>query len=199
MGYIILQLLLEGKSGEPFPVLMEREIFGLLGMDRSGYGPSVRGVHGPGLPRHHGPNEEPLESGLIPGALAHCGRWTTPADLARLIAEMSVCYRGGSEGLLSPRIIRSALTPERRFGPDGFLGFSWQGLGVFLLDTENGPGFCQPGHNMPGATCFFIGFPKTGQGAVVMTNGVRGLELSFEILSAVVPTYDWPRPGGRSG
>ncbi|MBN1826409.1 MAG: beta-lactamase family protein [Candidatus Eisenbacteria bacterium] len=192
MGYVILQLLLEEAGGKPFPELMEDEVFLPLGMERSGYETEAGGARGSDFPRHHGADGEPLESALFPGALAHGGLRTTPADLARLIAEMSACYRGETAGLLSPRIVRAAFSAERRFSPDGFLGFAAQGLGVFLLQTDHGPCFCHPGHNMPGATCFYFGFPETGQGAVVMTNGVRGLELSFEVLCAIASIYDWP-------
>jgi CubicO group peptidase (beta-lactamase class C family) len=190
-GYIVLQQLLEDVTGRPFAQAMRELVFEPLGMASSTFDHDT--AMREGIPKPHGGDGAPLESSPHPSALAQGGLWTTPTDLALLAVEIMENHRGGGTGLLSREVAELALAPEVEIDPLQSLGFTGQGLGVFLLSTDRGPGFCHPGFNEPGATCMFLGFPQTGQGAVIMTNGARGLELSFEILSSIAAEYSWPR------
>jgi len=51
--------------------------------------------------------------------------------------------------------------------------------------------FLHLGTNVPGAVCMMIGSPKTGQGLVIMSNGIQAELLHFQILFAVAREYDW--------
>lgn len=48
------------------------------------------------------------------------------------------------------------------------------------------------GENYPGATCWLIGIPDMGKGAVIMTNGVKGNRLAMEIFMAIAIKNHWP-------
>ena len=37
----------------------------------------------------------------------------------------------------------------------------------------------------------FVGSTTKGKGAVIMTNGMHGLDLSLEILSSIAKEYHW--------
>ena len=50
--------------------------------------------------------------------------------------------------------------------------------------------FIHPGSNNPGLICWLIGWPKLGTGAVVMTNGAKGLFLAIEIIEAINFEYN---------
>jgi hypothetical protein len=65
------------------------------------------------------------------------------------------------------------------------------GLGLFL--AGDGPSFrFSHGGSNEGFRAFFVGFPETGQGAVIMTNADGGYPLIQEILRAVALEYAWP-------
>jgi hypothetical protein len=65
------------------------------------------------------------------------------------------------------------------------------GLG-FLLEGEGAASrFWHNGVN-EGYRAYLIGFPATGQGAVIMTNGDGGAPLTQELLRALALEYGWP-------
>jgi len=198
-GYLVLQPLLEDLLDRSYPDLIHDLLCAPLEMNGSGFDPDVilaaNGGETTTRPRarHHGPTGEPFPSGGKVNILAHGGLWTTPSDLARLLLAVLQGHQGRGPLVDCAITIQAALRPEVEFTPDQFYGYSGQGLGAFLLTTDNGLGLSHPGQNDPGATCIFIGFPATGQGAVVMTNGAQGMLLSLELLSAVASVFDWPR------
>jgi hypothetical protein len=65
------------------------------------------------------------------------------------------------------------------------------GLGLFLTGSGNGTGFNHSGA-IAGFECFLIGFPETGQGAVLMTNASGGLNLIQKLVENLRMEYDWP-------
>lgn len=189
-GYVVIQQVLQDVGGKPFAEVMESTVFAPLGLDACAFDPA-RWPAG-SLPSPHGPGGERLERSPSRGALAPGGLLATPADLARLAVAILNGYRGEPGSVVSARVARWMLTPEVKIDPAENLGFSGLGLGVYLIRAGSGTAFCHPGFNEPGATSMLIAFPETGQGAVVMTNGARGLELTFEILSSVAREYKWP-------
>jgi hypothetical protein len=128
----------------------------------------------------------------LPGAVAHGGLVTTPSDLARLAIEISRAYRGRSTRLLSRRSAELMLTREADLDPTEFGGPVGQGLGVMLLGEGQTLHFLHPGGNDPGANCWVIASPTTGQGAVIMTNGAAGEALMLEMLASLAHHYRWP-------
>jgi hypothetical protein len=57
--------------------------------------------------------------------------------------------------------------------------------------------FFHAGQNV-GFQSYFVGFPETGQGAVIMTNSDNGSNLVPEILASIASTYDWPKSFNHS-
>lgn len=72
------------------------------------------------------------------------------------------------------------------------LGFPFaQGLGTFIVNEGEQRIIFHPGGNDPGASCLLCLLPDSGQGAVIMTNGMQGHPLTLEILSAIAKVYQW--------
>ncbi|TFG87198.1 MAG: class A beta-lactamase-related serine hydrolase, partial [Gemmatimonadales bacterium] len=189
-GYLVLQQLLEDLEGKPFAELVMERVLIPFGMAASTFAPAADVLRA----RHHGPAGEPLPYSVRhPSALAQGWLWTTPSDLGRLAIAIMVSAQQRPEAPVMAPAVREALQPEWAFAPDEQFGFSGQVLGVFLLGTDKGLGFCHPGQNEPGATCILIGIPATGQAAAVMTNGAQGILLSLEILSSIASVQQWPR------
>ncbi|GAB4028232.1 hypothetical protein [Spirosoma gilvum] len=48
-------------------------------------------------------------------------------------------------------------------------------------------------HGSPvGYKCYFYSYTKTGQGAVIMTNGDQGMGLGMELMRSIAHLYNWP-------
>jgi CubicO group peptidase (beta-lactamase class C family) len=196
LGFILLQQIIEDATGRLYSDVAQQEVFKPLDMGHSTFEPNLPGWSGPRTPSHHDSDGRPVSSDVHPTALAHGQLWTTPADLAKLTASIMSSAAGREDGLLDAETAQLALTTVREIDPAPHAGLLGQGLGVFILDTPDGPGFCHPGFNSPGTACFLIGFPSAGKGAVVMANGANGLDLSFEVLSGLAREYSWPSPEG---
>jgi CubicO group peptidase (beta-lactamase class C family) len=195
-GFILLQKVIEDASGKRFADVMQSMVFGPLRMSHSTFEPNLPSWMGTKTPTHHDSEGRPLPSDVHPAALAHGQLWTTASDLAVLTSALMAAAEGIEERPLRTSTARLALTPVREIEPGPHAGLRAQGLGVFLLATTDGVAFCHPGFNSPGATCFLIGFPAVGKGAVVMSNGANGLDLSFEVLSSLARRYSWPTTEG---
>jgi CubicO group peptidase (beta-lactamase class C family) len=139
----------------------------------------------------HDEKGQSKESGLHPVAFAHGGLLTTPMDLGKYVLELMNAYNVRTERVLSTHMIKKMLTSEASLNPTEFMGFTGQGLGIFLIEKEQETFFAHPGVNMPGATCHMIGCAEAGQGAVIMTNGINGFLLSLEILFSIAQEYEW--------
>ncbi|MHA1401765.1 MAG: serine hydrolase domain-containing protein, partial [Candidatus Heimdallarchaeaceae archaeon] len=190
-GYIILQKLLEDITGKAFPRIMDEIIFSPLKMSNSTFEYLSEAIRKRAVVPHD-ENGEAKESGLHPIAFAQGGLITAPLDLSKFVIELINAYNGKSSNIFSSSMVRTMLTPEVELDPMKFFGFTGQGLGMFLIENERAMLFTHPGTNMPGATCNIIGCPKTGQGAVLMANGIKGELLLIEILNSIVQEYNWP-------
>lgn len=142
----------------------------------------------------HDENGEAKEHGLHPTAFAHGGLLTTSLDLGKYVVELMSAYNGKSSRVLSSSIVKKMFTPEVKLDPKEFMfwgGCTGQGLGMFLIEKEKDMFFTHPGVNMPGAICNVIGCAGTGQGAVIMANGINGGPLLLEVLFSVAQEYEW--------
>lgn len=190
LGYVIMQKLLEDVSGKSFPNIMKKIVFKPLEMNNSTFDyPSEELKKKATVP--HDKNGEAKEPGLHPTAFAQGGLLTTPLDLGKYVAELMNAHNGKSSKILSSSMVKKMFTPEVNLNPKEFMGFTGQGLGIFIIEKENDIFFTHPGTNMPGATCNMIGCAETGQGAVIMTNGINGSLLSLEILFSITQEYKW--------
>jgi len=185
-------LLLEDVTRRPLDEIAREMVFEPLGMRHSTF------VHP--LPAGAGYTEASPHDGegvarqpkLHPTAVGNGGLMTTPADLARFTIELMKAYMGESETILSRNMVRRMFGKELDLDP-AILGFPMsEGLGVFLRGEGRALEFLHPGDNIPGSSCWLVGYPETGQGAVIMANGAKGNMLAMEILPAIAKEYGWP-------
>lgn len=191
-GYLVLQLLLEDVTGKPFAQIAQEVVFDPVGMKNSTFAdPSTKDPAANRIAPHdaqgvaHSPN-------MHPNAVANGGLLTTPTDLALFAIELMKAYRGESNTILSQATVRNMFRRELDLDP-GLLGVPLgEGLGVLLYGTGQNFRFLHPGDNMPGASCWLVGVPDSGKGAVIMTNGAKGNLLAMEIGAAISVLYSWP-------
>src|SRR5205085_4355777 len=112
--YGVLQQRMVEATGQPFPELMARLVFGPLAMTRSSYDQSFPRERPELAARGHYDDGEVVRGGwrVIP-EMAGAGLWTTAGDLARLAVEIQAA-RSGRGRLLARELVEAALAP----GPD---------------------------------------------------------------------------------
>lgn len=189
--YMIIQMVLEDQLNMPYSLIAKKYIFEPLKMNSSWMQfplPEKDMVY---LTKPHNKSAAPQEYGLHPSALAHGGLITTPADLSKFIIELMLVEKNKSGNILNFESVSKMFTKVADVDPQEFSGFSELGFGVFLLGNGNHTYFAHPGGNNTGASCAFIGSINTGNGAVVMTNGILGLYLTMEIISSISKAYNW--------
>lgn len=194
-GYTIIQLILEDVLGKPFEEIAEDVLFTPLGMKDSTFRYPLQAGWAEREISLHNREGQPTHPGLIPSAVAHGGLLITPSDLARFGIELMQAYQGQSSLLLSSGMARQMFQQETWIDDLDVLGLPFgQGLGVFIQKTGANTIIFHPGGNDPGASCLLAFLPKTGQGAAIMTNGLRGLRLTLEIVSSIAHAYNWGEP-----
>lgn len=191
-GYIVVQLLLEDVTGKPFPRVVSEVLFKPLGMESSTLVYPLKPDLGKREALPHDVEGQTREAVMHPTAVAQGGLVTTPTDLARFAVELMRACQGKSHRVLSQATARTMLWKELDLDP-ALLGFPLgEGLGVLLRGTGQDLSFLHPGDNYPGASCWLVGFPGLGKGAVIMTNGAKGNLLAMELLAAIGKEYHWP-------
>jgi len=194
IGYVVIQLLLEDVLGNSLPLIAQEIIFKPLHMQSSYFLYPLNRELSKNEAVPHDTEGKPQEASLHPTAMAQGGLITTPSDLARFTIELMRAYQGKSDLILSQEMAHQMFHPELDLDPEIFGGAQIkEGLGVFLRVKEPNLSFNHPGDNFPGASCWITGFPGSGKGAIIMTNGANGLYyLTLEILAAIRKEYDWP-------
>jgi CubicO group peptidase (beta-lactamase class C family) len=112
--------------------------------------------------------------------MAAAGLWTTPSDLAQFIIEIQQAASGKHSKVLDQKTVDEMLTPQ--------VG-GW-GLGFELPGKGDSSRFAHSGGN-EGYKCLMVGYKKTGQGAVIMTNSDKGFPLALEFLQSIKSEYQW--------
>jgi len=177
IGYVVIQQLLEDNLRKPFVQLAKEIVFEPLGMKHSTFIYPIPSERRPVEAIPHRADGTPGEPMINSVAQAHGGLMTTARDMSVFVIEIMNAYRGRSTRLISRKSARIMVD---------------EGVGVF--NNGNGPSvsFYHPGQGLPGTTSWIIGYPQTGQGAVVLTNGEKGLEVTQEIISLIKTRYNWP-------
>ena len=181
-GYVVLQQLLMDVTGRPFPSLMERLVLSPIGMSRSRFDQPL-----PTALRDDAASPHDAAGKSIPGGahtypeMAAAGLWTTPTDLARYIIAVQHARDGVTTGILSLPMAKQMLASV----------LSDYGLGVEL---GGGPGhqFFSKGGDTHGFVSYLAAYSTRGDGAVVMTNGDQGAEITREIVRSIARAYGWP-------
>jgi CubicO group peptidase (beta-lactamase class C family) len=180
-GYLVLYLLVEDVTGEPFAKFMKRTVFRPIGMKDSTF-------DAPLSPRCasraataywvDGKSALPPSKCVEPN-LAAGGLWTTPTDLAKFLIEVQAEYAGTSHKVLNQSTIQ--LVPKRGLGP-------W-GLG-FRVGGE--PGNIYVSHEGSAAFQDDMFAYLHGGGFIVMTSGGDGGKLTEQLFRSAGKVYDFP-------
>ena len=189
IGYVAIQQILEDAIGKPFSQIAQETVFKPLGMKNSTFDYPLDEKLQANEAWPHDAEGTLREPAIGPPALAHGGLMTTPSDLALLGIELMRAYNGRSDRLLSKEMVRRMFTKAVDLDP-AMLGIPLSdGLGTFLYGEGDNLVFLHPGGNLPGTNCWLLGYPKTGRGLALMTNGAQGEILALEIISAFNREY----------
>ncbi len=201
-GYCVLQQVVEDVTGEPFADAMDRLVLEPLGLgstlfwDRPDGTPDAEQVDAGRLEgtvlseaaAGHGPAGHVVQGGrAFYPYLAAAGLWSTPVDLARLLADLVASWNGSVSGLLRPSTVRTMWT-----GP---AGAAFAGLGVFLL-RAGGELVVQSHGWGEGFQSVVRAYPRRQAVVAVMINADPGVpqdeSLVGQAVDAVAAAYGWP-------
>ncbi len=182
-GITIIQLMLEEATGKGYAQLAQELVFDPLGMTRSTF------VHplpdGLIAQTSRGHNED---GSVVAGGYSWCpqlaagGIFTTAPDYARFIIACRAAYLGKPGAILGYDLARQMM--DRDGAPDQGLG--WRILGEGATQRFEHGGSCQ-GYQTE-TMCYL----HRGDGVVVLTNGVGGLNFYWEVINTVAETQNWP-------
>jgi CubicO group peptidase (beta-lactamase class C family) len=180
-GYLVVLQAIIDVVGRPFPDIMSESVLTPVGMERSGYFPSLEHDSAENVAAGHDGMGSVIEGywQIMPNP-AGGGLWTTPSDLCLFAIEVQEALRGEST-IISRQIAEEMLT--------GQIGD--YGLGLILQGEGEDLAFSHGGDNA-GYGSFFFAYARRGQGVAVMTNTQNGHYLYNEILRSVGVVYDWP-------
>ena len=188
LAFIAIEKLLQDVTNKETDEIMKDLIFKPLKLERSlaTYPETETNII---LPHDNEGNVQ--ESGYVKGTFGCAGLISTPTDIAKVVLELMQTYQGYSNKIISKQTLKEMFRSQKDLDPTKFFGWTGQGLGIFLMETLEDLIFIHPGTNSPGAVCMMVGNLKTGQGLVVMSNGIRAELLHLEILFAIAKLYDW--------
>jgi CubicO group peptidase (beta-lactamase class C family) len=185
LDHVVIQFMLEEMLSKSYSKIMKEELFVPLNMNHS-YFPDddyIKTASNLAFPHD--------EKGIVhvpeyhPSAYGQGWLLTTPSDLAHLAIDIMCSYKGESNRYLSPQSAALLFEHHGDLG-DSILGIPISlGLGCFIYEKDEDFMFTHPGYNFPGSLSYFYGYPKTGNGGVVMINGANGEKLSYEIIHAL--------------
>ena len=191
-AYTVLQQVIEDVE-ESFPTVAWERVLRPLGMKNSIFAQPL-----PVRLRSRAAVGHLVDKAEVPGSwhtlpeLAAAGLWSTPSDLARFVIWIN---RGSRPGASTKHaaITRQMLEPQRDAAGEPFATPSGNQVGLGLVLEGEGPSFrfSHSGSNV-GQKALMIGFPATGQGAVVMANSDTSPALIQEIVRAIAVQYRWP-------
>jgi len=178
-GYTVLQQAMIDRAGKPFEVLMQETVLAPLGMLESTFAQPLPAALQSRAARPHDQQGKPFAGGAYTHPeQAAAGLWSTPTDLAKFAIAIQQGAAGADNGVLSPAMTRTMLTPVR----------GTYALGLDIQDK--GQGFGHNGSNM-GFKSLMVGATERGDGAVILTNGDNGDELAAGLLRAIAHEYKW--------
>jgi CubicO group peptidase (beta-lactamase class C family) len=180
-GYLVVQQIIEDVSGRPLAHLAQELIFDKLGMASSTFEVPLPEEYLPRAATAHNSKGK-----LVPGKWhiyveqAAGGLWSTPSDLAQLIAEVIKSNKGESNQVISEEMTWQLLTAQMGIG----------GLGFLITFEDEKVRFGHQGWN-EGYHSLIIGNPDKGQGYVWMTNGENGKKLGMEVTYGLIEALGW--------
>jgi CubicO group peptidase (beta-lactamase class C family) len=185
-GYEIVEALIGDATGRPFAEIARERVLAPLGMADSVFAAPLPTALTHRAAQGHDADGRTLPSGgRVMPELAAAGLWSTPEDLARLLASLVDGWRGRPGAVLSRATIEVMLTPEEG-GP--------YGLGASVAGTGRSRVLMKRGQNI-GYQGYLILFPETGQGMVVMTGSDNGTTIAEALIRRAAEVYGWPALG----
>lgn len=175
-GYTVVQLAIEDVTGKPFAEVAHRQVFAPLGMSRSTYQNPLPAQHGNIAHAHDSkgqPEAMPRGWQSFPEQAAS-GLWSSANDLGLLVAGLLRSVRSNEGWLPQPLALQiiSEVAPAGR------------GLGPELAGTGANRRFFHNGSN-DSYHAGIEGYPESGDGFVILTNGDNGPALRGEIRNAL--------------
>ena len=181
-GYTVMQQLLLDLAHQPFPELLHDTVLAPVGMTRSTCQQPLPDELRPGAATAHHADGTPVDGGFhVYPEMAAAGLWATPTDLARFAIEIQRSLRGEANRVLSAEMTRQMLVAGQ-----GNYGLGWE-----IGGAADNPFFIHGGVNA-GFEAVLVGYQRSGDGAVVMTNAQGGQILANEILRSIATVYGWP-------
>jgi len=184
-GYIVAQKMMEEVTQAKFSDLVHKIVFNPIKMESSTFELIWPTNTNRSIATGHLKDGTPVKGAwnLYPET-APAGLWSTPSDLARFVIDIQNTFEGKSEKIISTKMMQQMLTPQ----PNSHmgLGFKLKQLNKHIIEFSHG------GSNV-GYKADLVGFTKTGQGVVIMTNADRGTKILPEIERSVADTYHWPQ------
>lgn len=182
-GYLLVQLAVEETTGRPFHRVAADALFSPLGLDHSSFQePLPKSLLESSVWGHYQGERVRGKGRMYPAAPA--GLWTTPSDLARLMAEVLRAANGRSQAVVPASIAREMIEPVLP-GAERSLAWSVAGDGDARWIHQDG--------RVAGFTAYVVGYPERGQGVAVMSNSHGSHPLNLEVARAVAADYGWPQ------
>ncbi|MEH6413999.1 serine hydrolase domain-containing protein [Pseudomonas sp. CGJS7] len=175
-GVTVEQQVIEDVTGQPLEAVARAQVFQPVGMRRSTYEnplPPARGNIAKAHDRDGAVVALPRGWQTFPEQAAS-GLWTNAHDLGEFVAALIRSYRGQSDWL--PKPIATQMMTEVSPGN--------RGLGPELLGSGSSRRFFHNGSN-DSYHAGIEGYPETGYGFVILTNGKNGRLLRGEIRNAI--------------
>ncbi len=184
-GYMIVQLLLEETLEKPFEEIMQTTVLEPWEMDSATFEfPLPKDLQRMAASGHR------ADGVIIPGGChiypeMGCGAsmWASASDIARFAIKVMQIYKGQSDPVLSPEMVRQMLTPQ----------IGDRGLGPLVYDDGDDLFYFMHAGANEGYRSVIVAYPKRGQGVIILTNGDNGDALWREILNSVSVEYGWTR------
>lgn len=163
-GYLVLELLIEEISGEPFETFVTREILQPLDMSRSGYA-DLAAI--PNSAKSYDVNGQPVQV-VRYASRAATGFTTSAGDMAKLVSALLQPTEG--RGLTATTLDSMRSAQAKSMGVD-----IW-GLGTVLYaPTHGGVVFGHDGVNDPAISATVRINPSTGDAIIVLVTGSKTL------------------------
>ncbi|GAB3927340.1 hypothetical protein GCM10027613_42920 [Microlunatus endophyticus] len=193
-GTVIMQLVLEEVTGEPFHDLVARLVLEPFGMVHSSYRqPPDDEMRSEAAVGHDESGAAIKGDWHVYPEQAAAGLWTTAGDLARYVQWLNDAGRSSDDQqILKPETFDQMLTPQTPTDEEVKVGgLNAMGIGPFVRVTPHGVDYVGHSGGNAGFRCHLLAHRSDRAGAVVLTNGDGGYPLLVEIFDAIARCHRW--------
>lgn len=192
-AYLLLGLIVQEVSGEPYEDYMQNHIFDPLGMENSGFLPEGELLENMAT-GYDGANQPIGPYATTPTIMPHGGMLTTAEDIGAFMIALLNQGEAPSGRILSEEsvdsmyVYRSAIHPVL---PDTTYGFE---AGFQIPEAGSSPSVVTKAGDLPGFSSYLVLIPEHDTGVFLTYNKQGGLRNLFypQFLSAFFPEYTAP-------